>query len=341
MRVFKTATSSLMSSSHKSRGKGPRSSEQQGWRAGAETEPPSKTWSSSRRRRPPPPAAVADKKQGGASIAESAGAESRLVNSNLSLPWLPKHLSGESQKILDQLLATDSPQIRSIATTAWVPMVDVSEAGKKPTPAGSLFGGCKILIKSGSDLPVCLNCKISLSFVCQIERESLLHPFQGKGLVQVFACAKCSSNKSLKSRATCWASVINPQDPVELRDLVSPSSVSSNKRVVKWLPRKDYMHPSQAEETLFCRLSVSQWAALGEAQIRGDKIGGFPAWLKSDTSHHEKSKLKCKVCDSALRLLLTVDSCDHAPFEWGSDGCLLVFECPAHPEQVSALIMST
>ena len=260
--------------------------------------------------------------------------ENRIVNSNLCLPWLPTNLSSESRKSIDSMLAEST----CIASTAWVPMVDLSDT--KPAPAGSLFGGSKILVKSGSELPVCLNCKASLSFVCQIERESLLHPFQGKGLVQVFACAICTPNKSIKSnRAACWASVINPQDPVELRDLENPAKP---KRVVKWLPRKDFMHPFQAQDTLGRSLSSSEWAALGEAQIRGDKIGGFAPWLDSATSDLERHRLKCKVCDAPSRLLVTIDSFDNASaFEWGCDGCLMVFECPSHPEQVTAFIMST
>jgi len=251
-----------------------------------------------------------------------------IVNSNLALPWQPAALSPES------LIAVTNMPTQS----AWVPMVDLSA---KPTPAGSLFGGSKILSKSGSELPVCLSCKEALSFVCQIERESLLHPFEGKGLVQVFACSKCCANKSIKPRAACWASVISPQDPVELRDLKAPLA-KATRRVVKWLPRNDFMHPLEAEENLKRPLTPAEWTALGEAQIRGDKIGGFAPWLNRDSFIHEKNRnLKCKVCETPFRLLLTVDSCDNTALEWGQDGCLMVFECPTHPEQVAALLMST
>lgn len=261
--------------------------------------------------------------------------EHRIANKNLSLPWMPDSLKPESQSILDALLSADA----NISTTAWVPMVDLSKDAIAVS-TGTYFGSNRCLWKKNEELlPVCLGCKAALSFVCQVDRAALLHPLQGSGIVQVYACARCVQNGALKPRAACWAISIQPDElkDYEVREVAGPQP--AGRRVVKWLPRKDYMHPVEAEQLMQRPLSVDEWHVLGEAQIRGDKVGGCVPWLSLNES--EKSRLKCKLCDKSLRLLLSLDSADNTAFEWGRDGSLLVFECAFHPDQVVALVVST
>lgn len=261
--------------------------------------------------------------------------EHRIANKNLSLPWMPDSLKPELQSVLDAMVAANP----NISATAWVPMVDLSKDAIAPA-TGTYFGGNRCLWKKDEELlPVCLGCKSALSFVCQVDRAALLHPLQGSGIVQVFACARCVQNVALKPRAACWATTISHDQlkDYEVREVAGPQP--AGRRVVKWLPRKDYMHPVEAEQLLQRPLSVNEWHVLGEAQIRGDKVGGCAPWLSLNES--EKSRLECKLCDKSLRLLLSLDSADNTAFEWGRDGSLLVFECPSHSDQVVALVVST
>jgi hypothetical protein len=258
--------------------------------------------------------------------------QTRIVNANLSLPWTQGRLKPESQDLIDALVRANP----NVSCTAWVPMVDLNKDQGLPSH-GSVLGGNKCWIKRSEALPVCIACKSPLNFVCQIDRASLLQPLQGSGIVQVFACPQCVRDPTVKPRAACWATVIEGSKNMECREVPAPSMAS--KRVVKWLPRKDFVHPIEAEELLNRSLSVEEWRALGEAQLRGDKIGGYAAWLSCPAT--ERNRLKCKMCDKQQRLLLSLDCMDHVAFEWGNDGSLLVFDCLAHPDQVSALVVST
>ena len=269
----------------------------------------------------------------------SAGGEgethTRIVNADLSLPWMQDNIKPESKKILDDLMQIDP----SISTTAWVPMVDLGQ-NEPAVNQGSFLGGNRCLMKKAEALPVCLTCKSQLNFVCQIDRASLLHPFQGVGLIQVFACPKCAHSNIAKPRNCCWATLVDPTDKsVEYEVRQVPAPRPNGRRVVKWLPRKDYMHPSEAEILFKRSLSVDEWRVLGEAQIRGDKIGGCVPWL--NCSDNERSRLKCKLCDKQQRLVIAIDTFDNLAYEWGHDGSLLVFDCASHPEQVTALVVST
>ena len=274
-------------------------------------------------------------------VVHSRSSETRIANGNLSLPWVPEKLSIESQAVLDELCASSE----GVCGTAWVPMVDLSGSQSDPH-TGSFFGGSKVLMKQGTEWPVCLDCKEPLLIICQIDRASLLHPFQGRGLVQVFACIKCARLPGPKARTTTWANVVDlktgdaPESQHVIKEFVNASvSIHRLRRIVKWLPRKDCMHPEDMEERLGKPLSERQWAVAGEAQVRGDKVGGFPCWLREDAVS-QKQRLKCRVCDAKMRLLFAVDSGDNVPLQWGRDGCLLVFECENHYEQVTALMMS-
>ena len=255
---------------------------------------------------------------------------SRIVNGNLSFPWSPERLSPEGQRVLDDLLRKGVN-----STTAWVPMVDL---GTEPALTGSVLGGPRALCRPNDPIPVCLECKQGLKFVCQVDRGSLIHPFQGVGLVQLFVCGRCIKNPNVKPRTACWATVVNPAiDSTLVSKDVGLIQSRPGRRVVKWLPRKDFPHPLDANVTT----SVEECRILGEVQIRGDKIGGTPAWLRHSLRSEQLNRLKCKECDAAMRLLLTIDSADNVPFEWGRDGCLMVFECPQHGDQVTAIAAST
>lgn len=265
-------------------------------------------------------------------VAPVAEVDTRIVNANLSLPWIQDRVDPSSQRLIDELVKSNP----AIASTAWVPMVDL---GKDQTVGAhsSVLGGKISWTKRGETLPVCIACKGQLNFVCQIDRNSLLHPFQGSGLVHVFACPQCVRDPKTKPRAACWASAVEQDNEFQAVELPAPNP--TGRRVVKWLPRKDYLHPSEAETLLQRSLSAEEWRALGEAQIRGDKIGGCAPWLECPPN--EKARLKCKLCDKQQRLLLALDSADNVAFEWGNDGALLVFDCAIHPDQVTALVVST
>ena len=211
-------------------------------------------------------------------------------------------------------------------------MVDL---GTEPALTGSVLGGPRALCRS-EPIPVCLECKQSLRFVCQVDRASLIHPFHGAGIVQLFACPKCVRNRNVKPRTACWATVIDASDASLTAKEIGLITSKPGRRVVKWLPRKDFPHP------LDCAASTeAEWAVLGEVQVRGDKIGGCPSWLRKGLRTEQLPRLKCKECDAAMRLLLTVDSGDNVPFEWAQDGCLMVFECAQHGDQVTAIAAST
>jgi hypothetical protein len=256
----------------------------------------------------------------------------RIVNANLSLPWMHDRLHASTQKIIDDLVRSNP----AITATAWVPMVDLGK-DQSVGPHSTILGGNHCLTKPGEALPVCIACKNPLNFVCQVDRSSLLHPFQSSGLFQVFACPTCVRDPSTKPRVACWATAVDSAEDCEAVEVPAPNK--NGRRVVKWLPRKDFLHPCEAEVLLNRPLSAEEWRALGEAQIRGDKIGGCAPWLECPAS--EKARLKCKLCDKQQRLLLAIDSADNVAFEWGTDGALLVFDCPAHPEQLTALVVST
>lgn len=236
----------------------------------------------------------------------------RIANGNLALPYIPEKLSDESQKTLDGLL-------EAISGTAWLPMIDTSAQGWDPS-CGSFFGGNSVCT-TNQTWPVCIACKVPLAFVCQIDRSTLLHPLQGSGLVQVFACTKCAN-----LRKSAWATVTAPGTV-----LSTPGFAFPLRRIVKWLPRKDYAHPDDYER----RLTREEWTVLAEVQIRSDKIGGFPVWLQQT-----EPRPTCNLCHKGMRLLVQIDSGDNVPFVWGGiDGCIMVFECQTHTEQVHALLM--
>ena len=258
--------------------------------------------------------------------------QTRIVNANLSLPWMQENLKIDSRRILDNLVGENA----NIAATAWVPMVELGQ-DQPAVNQGSVLGGNRCWMKKSEILPVCLSCKAHLNFVCQIDRSSLLHPFQGTGLVQVFACPVCARTNLAKPRASCWATSVDSSGEHEVREVPAPRPCG--RRVVKWLPRKDYMHPTEAELLLNRPLKLEEWKALGEAQIRGDKLGGCTPWL--NCSENERNRVKCKLCDERMRLLMAIDTFDNLSFEWGNDGSLVVFDCPSHPEQVTALVVST
>lgn len=256
----------------------------------------------------------------------------KISNGSLLIPSMPERLSAESQMVLD-LLTKEYPAITG--TQAWVPIIDISSSPSAPS-AGSFFGGHKILTKEGTEWPVCLTCKAPLVVVAQIDRGTLPHALGGKGLVQVFACSTCAKNKSdIKPKSACWANVVYPKE-TDLVPKECPLMAAPLRRIVKWLPRQDFMHPEDIEKTFEHQLTSSQWAVMGEVQIRSDKIGGYPCWLDKDS----RGKIGCKICKANMRLLAQIDSCDNVPIEWGNDGCILVFECQHHADVVSAVMMS-
>lgn len=267
----------------------------------------------------------------------------RIANGSLTLPYTPASLDIATQKIIDSL----GP---SVYGTAWAPMVDFSvqpPASGSPNGiyAGSYFGGNRALVKEGSQWPVCLSCHEPMLVVCQIDRNALLHPIHGTGLVQLFACIKCSAipNPGRKPTATVWANMVDLSDSsidYKVKEYVNPQApIPQLRKIVKWLPRKDYMHPEDAETVLQRELSVDEWKALGHAHLRSDKTGGYPAWL-NNKGPEMREKLRCRTCDQSLRLLIQIDSNDNIALEWGHDGSLAVFECPQHPEQVVGILIS-
>lgn len=137
----------------------------------------------------------------------------------------------------------------------------------------------------------------------------------------------------MKPRAACWATTIDTKHLDDYHEVATEQP--AGRRVVKWLPRKDFMHPEEAEALLNRSLSTEEWKVLGQSQIRGDKVGGFAPLLRP------VEVPKCKACSQQMRLLLSMDSMDNVAFEWGKDGALLVFECAGHSDQVVALVVST
>ncbi len=263
--------------------------------------------------------------------------ETKISNGSLLIPSMPDRLSHESQHVLDALARECQPLT---GTQAWVPIIDISSSPSAPS-AGSFYGGHKILMKQETEWPVCLTCKAPLIVVAQIDRTTLPHALGGKGLVQVFACAMCAKNKTdIRPKSTCWANVTFPGGTKDSNLIVKECPASCEavplRRIVKWLPRQDYMHPEDVERNFEKQLTMHQWAVIGEAQIRSDKIGGYPCWLDKDS----RNRIACKICKTNMRLLAQIDSCDNVPIEWGTDGCLLVFECQQHTDIVTAVMMS-
>lgn len=267
--------------------------------------------------------------------AKPAPVDTRIASGNLSLPGMPEKLAPESQAALDALCS----QIPRTSGTAWVPMLDTSEvSGWRAT--GSFFGGNQVLMRTAI-WPVCIACKSALTLVCQIDRASLLHPLEGSGLVQVFACTACAKilpqrnlNAAKPSNSAVFATFADlSEKDADYQLRASPKTATSFplRRIVKWLPRKDFAHPEEVGKIL----TKFQWQVLAEAQVRSDKAGGFACWLDG------RDEKCCKVCKQPLRLLVQIDSGDNVPFIWGNDGCIAVFECADHPEQVTALLMSS
>ena len=147
-----------------------------------------------------------------------------------------------------------------------------------------------------------------------------------------------------KPTSTVWATVVDLADTntdYQVKEYANPRvPIAKLKRIVKWLPRKDYMHPEEIEVVSGKPLSGDEWRALGQVQVRGDKVGGFPAWLTRE-GDIMREKLRCRVCDKNLRLLLQIDSNDNIPLQWGTDGCLAVFECQEHWDQVTGIMVLT
>jgi len=278
----------------------------------------------------PPATAISAPRKG----SNESFSENKISNGSLSLPCIPEKLSSNSQRILDSLIESNP----SIVGSAWVPIIDISPSPMVMTTfGGSHFGGDKIFLRSSSPVewPICLNChKSPMVIVAQIDRSSLPHAISGKGIVQVFVCLGCGGpGMKNPKRSICWANSVGGREGFVIRQLPDDPAVSSLpfRRVVKWLPRTDYMHPEDVSS-----LSIEEWSVLGEAQIRSDKVGGFPTWPSGRVSDVVK-KLTCKICDNRMRLLIQVDSKDNVPIEWGNDGCVQVFECPNHPDIVSAM----
>jgi hypothetical protein len=300
----------------------------------SEPPPPTKRREYHAKRRPSDRPPRFDRKQsptGESPISES----SKISNGSLIIPSLPEKLPTESLSVLEGVIAAFPA---ATGQQAWVPIIDTSSA---PTPgSGSFFGGQNILMKAETEWPVCLSCRSPLAVVGQIDRFTLPHPLVGKGLVQIFACTACAKNsEKIKPKNTCWANVVYAKESnpaFTLKECPSSSPLPLRK-IVKWLPRQDYMYPLEIEAKSSTALSATQWAVFGEAQVRSDKIGGYPGWLNGDESVH---KTQCKICKANMRLLTQIDSCDNVPVEWGHDGCILVFECPTHTDIVTALMMS-
>ena len=260
----------------------------------------------------------------------------RIVNGNLALPWTPNPLDSATQKILESM----GPESTS---TTWVPMVDVSvQPTNSSVYTGSYFGGNKALVREGSQWPICLGCREPMLVIGQVDRSSLLHPYQGTGLVQVFACVRCVTPRPTSN---VWANVVDLADTsveYQVKEYVNPQAPTPKlKRIVKWLPRKDFIHPEELETISGKHLGIDEWRALGKAQVRGDKVGGFAPWLPSQFKETIRPKLRCRTCDKSLRMLFQVDSNDNVGFQWGpEDGYLAVFECQFHPQQVVGIMIT-
>ena len=261
---------------------------------------------------------------------DTSSGGNRIANGNLSLPRIPEKLSTDSQAVLDNLVE----KYPFIVGSTWVPMLDITTDNLGLMC--SFLGGSRILLKNlQTEWPICLNCRSAMSVLAQIDRTSLPHTLHGKGVVQLFACVKCASASITPKRSICWATSV--ADPTGWVTRECPNRAGSPplpfRRIVKWLPRTDYMHPQDVETETGIKLPLQEWAVLGEAQIRCDKIGGYPAWLVRGPP---KKFPTCRMCDRKMRLLLLVDSMDNVPVEWGADGCIQVFECPNHPDSVTA-----
>ena len=258
----------------------------------------------------------------------TSGDANRIANGNLSLPRIPERLSTDSQTLLDNLVE----KYPFIVGSTWVPMLDITK--DVDALSCSFFGGSKILLRNEkTEWPICLNCRSPMVVLAQINRAQLPHTLHGKGVVQLFACVKCATAPNTPRRSVCWATSVTDLTGWSTRECPKTSLSIPFRRIVKWLPRTDYMHPQDVETETGIKLPIQEWAVLGEAQIRCDKVGGYPAWLVSGPP---KKFPTCKMCDRKMRLLLLIDSMDNVPVEWGSDGCIQVFECPNHPDSVSA-----
>jgi hypothetical protein len=259
----------------------------------------------------------------------ASGDATRISNGNLSLPRIPERLSTDSQTILDNLVE----KYPFIVGSTWVPMLDITN--DMNALSCSFLGGSRILLRNEiTEWPICLNCRCPMVVLAQIDRASLPHTLHGKGVVQLFACVTCATSTTVPRRSVCWATSVGDVSGWTTRECPKTTNSLPFRRIVKWLPRTDYMHPQDVETETGIKLPLQEWAVLGEAQIRCDKVGGYPAWLVSGPP---KKFPTCKLCDRKMRLLLLIDSMDNVPVEWGADGCIQVFECQNHPDSVVAL----
>jgi len=138
--VFQSSIKYLADPMTESKGKG-KGSHHPRHRRGPRNPPPSgrpdspETWRPVERTKSPPSGGEAD-------------TQTRIVNANLSLPWMQDGvMKSDSRKLLDNLVKQDA----SISTTAWVPMVDLS-ADQPPVSQGSVLGGSRCFMKKNEVL---------------------------------------------------------------------------------------------------------------------------------------------------------------------------------------------
>ena len=206
----------------------------------------------------------------------------------------------------------------------------------------SHFGG-QPYAEIGERWPICPTCKTDLTFICQIDMASGFHEKpKGIDLFTFFYCWECSPWGLNDEIPGTWV-VRTYSDPKDtFAKPISPSGPEPDPpNVCLMTPERIHSFPDWEEldsrfSESFSNIDEDDPRNAYEAAVEslgGETdfctfVGGYARWIQGEETR------SCDQCQNPMNLLAQIDSEGEPDLMWGDSGCLYLFYCVNHPQEV-------
>ena len=197
--------------------------------------------------------------------------------------------------------------------------------------------------ESGDKAPICNGCGKPLSFVFQFKTEQDAKLKLSGALHVVYYCFDCVPIGRPDDEKGQWliksyseASAGKFVGGTGVNPLFKPCLCSMQKVFV--LPDYETIENDYPEVAALCEeldpedpVSVYEEEGLevGCEMEPFTRVNGYPAWIQGQGTQ------VCPLCKHDMEFFAQVDSESAVDLMWGDAGCLYIFRCPKHPEQLA------
>ncbi len=199
---------------------------------------------------------------------------------------------------------------------------------------GSGFGGTPYL-PHGIDHPACPGCRNPMTLFVQLRLEELpgVEAAGRSGLLQLFYCTTDEPDlceHSLRS----WAPF---SEGATVRIVPAYGGSASHvpprfpaRRITGWREEPDLPTTEELRGLGVVPAEDVAWRLVNaDVPHVGDKLGGWPAWVKGVEYPN------CPLCGSKMQMVFQLESEDHLPFRFGDGGTGHITRCKTHPSLVA------